>query len=65
MQRPWRNVAYWLAPNDMLSLLSYIIQDYHVKSGPLIVGRVCPIIANKKICYRLCYSQLLGGIFLG
>jgi hypothetical protein len=23
MQRPWRDVTYWLAPPDLLSLLSY------------------------------------------
>ena len=28
IQRPWRNVSYWLASLDLLSLLSYRIQDY-------------------------------------
>ena len=28
MQRPWRDVTYWLASPGLLSLLSYRIQDY-------------------------------------
>ena len=28
MQRPQRNTAYWLAPHDLLSLLSYSTQDH-------------------------------------
>jgi hypothetical protein len=28
MQRPWRNVSYWLAFPGLLSLLSYRTQDY-------------------------------------
>jgi hypothetical protein len=28
MQRPWRNVTYWLASSGLLSLLSYRTQDF-------------------------------------
>ena len=28
MQRPWRGAVYWLAPHDLLSLLSYRSQDH-------------------------------------
>jgi hypothetical protein len=28
MQRPWRDVLYWLASPGLLSLLSYRTQDY-------------------------------------
>jgi hypothetical protein len=34
MQRPWRDVLYWLASPGLLSLFSYRTQDYHPK--PLI-----------------------------
>ena len=33
MQRPWRDVAYWLASSGLLSLLSYRTQDYHPRDG--------------------------------
>jgi hypothetical protein len=28
MQRPWRDVPYWLASSGLLSLLTYRTQDY-------------------------------------
>ena len=35
MQRPWRDVSYWLASERaLLSLLSYRIQDYQPRDGP-------------------------------
>jgi hypothetical protein len=34
MQRPWRNVLYWLASTGLLSLLSYRTQDYQPRDGP-------------------------------
>ena len=34
MQRPWRDVLYWLASSDLLSLLSYRTQDYQPRDGP-------------------------------
>jgi hypothetical protein len=33
MQRPWRDVFYWLASPGLLSLLSYRIQDYQPRDG--------------------------------
>jgi hypothetical protein len=33
MQRPWRDVLYWLASPDLLSLLSYRTQNYHPRDG--------------------------------
>ena len=33
MQRPWRDVSYWLASPDLLSLLSYRTQDYQPRDG--------------------------------
>jgi hypothetical protein len=29
VQRPWRNVAYWLTPHALLNLLSDSTQDHH------------------------------------
>jgi hypothetical protein len=33
MQRPWRDVTYWLASPGLLSLLSYRTQDYQLRDG--------------------------------
>jgi hypothetical protein len=33
MQRPWRNVASWLVPHDLLSLVSYRIQNHQLRDG--------------------------------
>jgi hypothetical protein len=34
MQRPWRDVPYWLASPGLLSLLSYRTQDSQPRDGP-------------------------------
>jgi hypothetical protein len=34
MQRPWRDVPFWLASPGLLSLLSYRTQDYQPRDGP-------------------------------
>jgi hypothetical protein len=34
MQRPWRDVPYWLASPGLLSLFSYRTQDYQPRDGP-------------------------------
>jgi hypothetical protein len=34
MQKPWRDVPYWLASPGLLSLLSYRTQDYQPRDGP-------------------------------
>jgi hypothetical protein len=33
MQRPWRDVTYWLASPGLPSLLSYRTQDYQLRNG--------------------------------
>jgi hypothetical protein len=33
MQRPWRDVTYWLASPGLLSLLFYRTQDYQLRDG--------------------------------
>ena len=33
MQRPWRDVSYWLASSSFLSLLSYRTQEHQPKGG--------------------------------
>jgi hypothetical protein len=33
MQRPWRDVLYWLASPGLLSLLSYRTQDHQPRDG--------------------------------
>jgi hypothetical protein len=33
MQRPWRDVIYWLASPGLLSLLPYRTQDYQLRDG--------------------------------
>jgi hypothetical protein len=33
MQRPWKDVPYWLASPGLLSLLSYRTQDYQPRDG--------------------------------
>jgi hypothetical protein len=33
MQRPWRDVTYWLASPGLLNLLSYRTQDYQPRDG--------------------------------
>jgi hypothetical protein len=34
MQKPWRDVLYWLASPGLLSLLSYRTQDCQPRDGP-------------------------------
>jgi hypothetical protein len=33
MQRPWRDVPYWLASPGLLNLLAYRTQDYQPRDG--------------------------------
>jgi hypothetical protein len=33
MQRPWRDAVYWLAHNDLISLLSYRTQNHQPIDG--------------------------------
>jgi hypothetical protein len=34
MQRPWRDILYWLASPGLLRLLFYRTQDYQPRDGP-------------------------------
>jgi hypothetical protein len=34
MQKPWRDVLYWLASPGFLSLLYYRTQDFQLRDGP-------------------------------
>jgi hypothetical protein len=45
MQRPWRDVSYWLDSPGLLSLLSYRTQDYQPRDGPTHKGPF-PLITN-------------------
>jgi hypothetical protein len=38
MQKPWRDVLYWIASSALLSLLSYRTQDYQPRDGPTYKG---------------------------
>jgi hypothetical protein len=45
MQRPWRDVSYWLASPGLLSLLSYRTQDYQPRDGTTHKGPY-PLVTN-------------------
>jgi hypothetical protein len=42
MQRPWRDVTYWLASPGLLSWLSYKTQDYQPRDGTTHKGPSLP-----------------------
>jgi hypothetical protein len=45
IQRPWRDVLYWLAAPGLLNLLSYRTQDYRPEIVPPTRG-LSPLITN-------------------
>jgi hypothetical protein len=49
MQRPWRDVTYWLASPDLLSLLSYRTQDYQPRDGTTHKGPYMEAFPNLKL----------------
>jgi hypothetical protein len=51
MQRPWRDVPYWLASPGLLSLLSYRTQDYQPRDGPTHKGPSPPWTLIEKTPY--------------
>ena len=51
MQRPWRDVAYWLASSGLFSLLSYRPQDYQPRDGTTHHGPSHPLSLIKKMPY--------------
>jgi hypothetical protein len=61
MQRPWRDVLYWLASPGLLSLLSYRTQDYQPRDVPPTRG-LSPLITNWENALELdlmeAFSQL-------
>ena len=60
MQRPWRDVAYWLAPHGWLSLLSYRTRDHLAKDD--ITHNVWSFphhVLIKKMPHRLVYQSAL------
>jgi hypothetical protein len=60
MQRPWRDAACLLAPQGLLSLLSYRTQDLQLRDGTTHNGWVLPYQSLiQKIPYRLAYSWIL------
>jgi len=46
MQRPWRDVSYWLASPGLLSLLSYRTQDHQPGDGTTHSGLGPPILTT-------------------
>jgi hypothetical protein len=51
MQKPWRDVLYWLASPGLLSLLSYRTQDYQPRDGPTHKGPFPPWSLIEKMAY--------------
>ena len=51
MQRPWRG-----APHDLLSLLSYRIQDHSPRIAPPTMGRAIP---HQSLIKKIPYSQII------
>lgn len=47
-QSPQRGAAYWLPPDDLLSLLSYATQDHLSSDGTTNSGLVSPILIIKQ-----------------
>ena len=65
VQRPRRGAAYWLAPHDLLSLLSYRTQDHQSRHNIIHSGLGPPHQSLiKKMLYRLAYSWILQRRFL-
>jgi hypothetical protein len=51
MQRPWRDVTYWLASPGLLSLLSYRTQDHQPRDGTTHKGPSHPWSLIEKMLY--------------
>jgi hypothetical protein len=51
MQRPWRDVTYWLASSALLSLLPYRNQDYQPMDGTIHNGLSHPLSLIEKMPY--------------
>jgi len=64
MQRPWRGVAYLIAPQAFYSLLSSRTQDHQPKAGPTHSGLDPRLSITKTMPYRLAYGWILCRHFL-
>jgi hypothetical protein len=66
MQRPWRDVLYWLASPGLLSLLSYRTQDHQPRDGTTHNGPSHPRSLIEKMPYSwISWRHFLkGGSFL-
>ena len=69
MQKPWRGAAYWLAPHDLLSLLSYRAQDLTRDGTALVINQknapppqTCPSESPSFLMILLCvmYTAVWG-----
>lgn len=54
MQRPWWSSAYWLAPHDIVSLLSYRNQDHQSRDG--IIHDGLALVHQSLMPYRPAYD---------
>lgn len=62
MQGPWRIATSWLAPYQLLSVLSYSTQDHQHRCGASHQGWALPCQSlMKKVFYRL--AHLIEAIF--
>jgi hypothetical protein len=65
MQRPWRDVTYWLASPGLLSLLSYRTQDCQPRVGTTHNGSSPPWSLRKKPYNCISWRHFLkGGSFV-
>lgn len=63
-QGTWRSAAYWIAPHDLLSLLSESIQDHMSRNGTTL-GGLGPLtsIINRETLTKACPPANLIGAF--
>lgn len=64
-QKPWRNAAYWLAPNAWFSLLSYSNEDNQPKCGmPTVIWDISHKLLIEKVLSRLAHKPIYWGHIL-
>jgi hypothetical protein len=58
--KPWRSTAYWLAPHNLISLLSHRTQDHWPRDGITHSGwALLHQSLSKKVHYRSGFSLVL------
>lgn len=64
-QRPWRSVAYWIAPHSLFMLLSYETEDHLFRRGTAQSELGPPTLAiNQENAPQTClWENLMGDIF--